>query len=154
MNTQGIISILALTASLIGFNTVQAHDRETRHASHNKQQYSNDSHQRDTQNRNNHQRSTRNRDNHQRDNDRPNLRKKQRHITTTALYLKHKYQHKHGVSHRHPSSFAHSHKSWRKHHTYWRSLKRNNRYSRYDKHRDSRRYRNRDYHQERRYSYY
>ena len=109
MNTQGIISILALTASLIGFNTVQAHDRETRHASHNTQQQSHDSHQR----------STRNRDHHQRDNDRSHLRQKQRRISSTAIYLKHKYQHKQGISHRHPSNFSHSHKSWRKHHARW-----------------------------------
>ena len=147
MNTQRIISILALTTSLIGFNTVQAHDREIRHTSHNKQQQSNDSHQR----------STRNRDNHQRENDRPHLRQKQRRISSTAVYLKHKYQHKQGISHRHPSNFSHPHKSWRKHHAYWRSLKHNNRYTRYGKHRDNRqrhRYDNRDYHQERRHSYY
>ena len=145
MNTQRIISILALTTSLIGFNTVQAHNSETRYSSHNKQQqHSNDSHQRSKQNR----------DNHQRDNGRPHLRQKQRRISSTALYLKHKYQHKQGISHRHPSNYSHSHKSWRKHHAYWRSIKRNHRHTRYDKHRDSRRYRNRDYHQERRYYYY
>lgn len=118
MNTQKITGIITLTIALgfIGINTAQAKERNTRHTSHSEQRYATDSNQH-RQAQSGHRRH----DEQRYDNDsrQHNRKKPRRHRRVAESPRVHRYQHKRGVLHHHPSHYAHPHKSWRRHHARW-----------------------------------
>lgn len=119
MNTQRIISILALTASLslVGASPAQAHERDTRHTNHVKKHDATESHQHRKQSQNNQRRHNKPRyDRHSRQ---YNRKEQRRHQRVTKSPRVHRHQHKRGILHRHPIHYAHPHKSWRRHHARW-----------------------------------
>lgn len=119
MNTQRIISILALTASLslVGASPAQARENDTRHSRYAEKQGATDSHQHPKQGQNNNRRHEEPRyDSRSRQH---NRKEQPRHRRVAVSPRVHRHQHKRGILHHHPIHYVRPHKSWRRHHARW-----------------------------------